>query len=423
MNHSFRFVHAADLHLDSPLLGLEAFDDAPIAIIREATREALKRLVDLCLDQDVQFLLIAGDIYDGDWKSLATGRFFADQMARLAKSQIPVFLIKGNHDAASLISRDLVVPGVATLDHRKPETTLIESLKVAIHGQSYKEREVTENLAEKYPNAVDGFFNIGMLHTCGTGGTSMHAPYAPCTVEQLVRKGYDYWALGHVHQREILRESPPIVFPGNIQGRHVREPAPEGKGVTVVDVVDGEIASLTHVPLDTVRWMHLTIDVSGLGTVDDVYARVALEVRLATELVGDRLLAVRITLSGACQASLAIHRDQTSFDSGLRSFVQGTIADVWIEEIRTHLQSEISAPVLADQGSLADLLGYIRSAANEDRLSEVKKRLNTLRERVKAAAPELVTELGLDDDDDDLLRSLLPDIEETVLAFALGGGK
>jgi DNA repair exonuclease SbcCD nuclease subunit len=421
VNHTFRFVHSADLHLDSPLLGLEAFDDAPIVTIREATREALKRLVDLCIDQDVQFLLIAGDIYDGDWKSLATGRFFADQMARLDKAKIPVFLIKGNHDAASLITRDLVVPGSTTFDHKKPETKLIESLKVAIHGQSYKDREVTENLAEKYPDGLDGYFNIGMLHTCGTGGTSLHALYAPCTIEQLLQKGYDYWALGHVHQRDILRERPPIVFPGNIQGRHVRETAPDGKGVTVVEVIDGEVESLTHVPLDTVRWMNLNIDVSGLDTIEDVYFRVATEVRLAADQCGGRLLAVRLTLTGDCQASISIHRDQTSFDSGLRSYVQGTIADVWIEEIRVHVRSEATAPVLADQGSLSDLLEFIRTAADSGRLTEVEKRLNSLRERVKTAAPELIGEIGLDDEN--LLRSLLPDIEETVLAFALGGGK
>ena len=298
VNNNFRFVHAADLHLDSPLLGLEAFEDAPIATIREATREALKRLVDLCIDQDVQFLLIAGDIYDGDWKSLATGRFFADQMARLAKCQIPVFLIKGNHDAVSLMSRDVVAPGVSTFDHKKPETKLIEFLKIAIHGQSYREREVTDNLAEQYPTPLDGYFNIGMLHTCATGGNSLHAPYAPCTVDQLVRKGYDYWALGHVHQRAVLHERPPIVFPGNIQGRHVREPAPEGKGVTLVEVQDGEVLTLNHIPLDTVRWTHLTIDITGLDQVEDVYARVAAEVRTAANLTEERLLAVRLTLTG-----------------------------------------------------------------------------------------------------------------------------
>lgn len=421
MNHTFRFVHSADLHLDSPLLGLEAFDDAPIVTIREATREALKRLVDLCIDQDVQFLLISGDIYDGDWKSLATGRFFADQMARLEKVKIPVFLIKGNHDAASLITRDLVVPGASTFDHKKPETKLIESLKVAIHGQSYRDRDVTDNLAEKYPNCLDGYFNIGMLHTCGTGGSSQHAPYAPCTVEQLLQKGYDYWALGHVHQRDILRERPPIVFPGNIQGRHVRETAPEGKGVTVVEVIDGEVESLTHVALDTVRWMNLNLDVSGLDTIENIYFRVATELRLATDQCGGRLLAVRVTLTGECEASIYIHRDQTLFDSGLRSYVQGTVSDVWIEEIRLNVRSKITAPVLADQGSLADLLEFIRTAADKGRLVDVNKRLNSLCERIKTAAPELVFELGLDDDN--LLRSLLPDIEETILAFTLGGGK
>ena len=421
MNQDFRFIHAADLHLDSPLLGLETFDDAPVDVIREATREALKALVALCIDEQVAFLLIAGDVYDGEWKSLATGRFFADQMARLVKAAIPVFLIKGNHDAASVVSKDLIIPGVITLDHKRPETKILEGLGVAIHGQSYSRRDVTENLAAGYPAPTPGHFNIGMLHTCATGGSTLHAPYAPCTVEELVRKGYDYWALGHVHQRAILNEDPPVVFPGNIQGRHVREPAEEGKGVTLVEVVNGSVAELTHKPLDVVRWTQLSIDLSGLPTIAEVYTRVGAEVRIASDQCDERLLAVRITLTGSCGASLAIHQDLAAFETGLRAFVQGTTSDVWLEEIRVQTRSESLAPVLADQGSLADLLEFVRTSSTEGRLTEVSQKLRTLKDRLQSSAPELVDELGLDDED--LLRSLLPDVEETILAIALGGTK
>ena len=421
MSNDFKFVHAADLHLDSPLIGLEEFDDAPVETIRDATRQALKKLVELCIDEGVAFLLIAGDVYDGEWKSMTTGRFFADQMARLRNAGIPVFLIKGNHDAASLISRDLIVPGVTTFDHKKPETRVLEELGVAIHGQSYSRRDVTENLAAGYPSPKPGLLNIGMLHTCATGGGTLHAPYAPCTVDELVGKGYDYWALGHVHQRAVLNENPPVVFPGNIQGRHVREPAEEGKGVTLVEVVDGAIGRLTHVALDTVRWMHLVVDVSTASTIDQIFALVGDAARDASNSCRDRLLAVRISINGSCTASLEIHRDLATFESGLRSAVQGSLPDVWIEEIRVSTRSPAVAPLVDDQSSLGDLLEFVRTAEETGRLSEATDRLANLRAKIKTGSPELVEELGLEDGD--LLASLLPEVQETIASLALGATK
>ena len=251
----FRFVHAADIHLDSPMVGLDEIEGAPTEALRGATRQALTNLVDLCIDEETAFLLICGDVYDGDWKSLATGRFFAREMARLGAAQppIPVFLIKGNHDAASVVSKEMRLSNVHTFHHRKATTERIEEIGVAIHGQSYRERETRDDLSLDYPEPEMGYFNIGMLHTCAAGRDG-HGNYAPCDPEALARRGYDYWALGHVHKREELCALPYIVFPGNLQGRHVRESDPEGKGCTVVSVKDGQVERLRHVPLDTVRW-------------------------------------------------------------------------------------------------------------------------------------------------------------------------
>jgi len=421
VNHYFKFVHAADLHLDSPLIGLEAFDDAPVETIRDATREALRRLVNLCIDEQVQFLLIAGDVYDGEWKSMATGRFFADQMARLAKAEIPVYLIKGNHDAASKVTQNLVVPGVTQFDHKRAQTHRIDDIGVAIHGQSYARPDVTENLSLGYPAPVPGMFNIGMLHTCGTGGSTLHAPYAPCNLDDLVRKGYDYWALGHVHQRAVLNENPHIIFPGNIQGRHVREPAEEGKGVTIVEVAGGSIRSLKHVPLDTVRWMSLNVDVSGAISIDEVYSRVNIAARDAFDSCGECLLAARITLSGNCAASLEIHKDPETFEEGLRSSAQGAVSNLWIEEVRVRTRAETANLSVADQGSLGDLLEYVRTAGTECRMADVNARLTVLRNRIQSIAPEIVDELDLNDEN--LLADLLPEIEETILSMASGAVK
>jgi DNA repair exonuclease SbcCD nuclease subunit len=194
-----KFLHAADIHLDSPLRGLQRYEGAPVEEIRQASRRALENLVQLALDQSVAFVLIAGDLYDGDWKDHRTGLYFVSQMVRLREAGIPVIAIAGNHDAANKMTRTLPLPeNVHLLDHKKPETFLLEQPGVAIHGQSFATPSVLEDLSAAYPPAVGGMLNIGLLHTCATGREG-HQPYAPCTIPGLISKHYDYWALGHAH--------------------------------------------------------------------------------------------------------------------------------------------------------------------------------------------------------------------------------
>src|SRR5262245_22532176 len=203
-----KFVHAADLHLDSPLRGLVRYDGAPVERMRAATRHALVNLVDLCLAEDAAFLLLAGDLFDGDWRDYGTGLFFLSEMARLRPAGIHVYLVRGNHDAASHVTRYLKLPEhVHELSWRRPETLVLEDRGVAIHGQSFATRAVTEDLATHYPDAIRDLLNVGLLHTCADGREG-HERYAPCSVETLRNKGYDYWALGHVHAREVLARDP-----------------------------------------------------------------------------------------------------------------------------------------------------------------------------------------------------------------------
>lgn len=235
---SFRFFHSADIHLDSPLRGLAGQEGNAVARVRTATREALHTLVGLAIEEKVDFLIIAGDLYDGDWRDYKTGLFFAAQMGRLNKEGIPVYLLHGNHDAESQITRRLELPdNVHVFGTRKPETYVLDELQVALHGQSFRQRDITDNLVPDYPAPVSGTFNIGVLHT-GLGGMGGHENYAPCAIEDLTNKGYDYWALGHVHQAGVLSEKPHVVFPGNLQGRHARETG--AKGASLVTVEDGD---------------------------------------------------------------------------------------------------------------------------------------------------------------------------------------
>jgi DNA repair exonuclease SbcCD nuclease subunit len=209
-----RFIHAADIHLDSPLNGLSAYPDAPAAQLRNATRDAFTALVDRAIEESVDFLVIAGDLYDGSWRDYNTGIFFCKEMGRLKRACIPVFLLFGNHDAESEMTRKLDLPdNVRCFSANKPETFRIEKLAVALHGHSFKHKETTANLAAHYPAALAGYFNIGVLHTALQGYTA-HATYAPCKVDELHAKGYQYWALGHVHEFALWSGASTIVFPG-----------------------------------------------------------------------------------------------------------------------------------------------------------------------------------------------------------------
>ncbi|HEV7786627.1 MAG TPA: DNA repair exonuclease, partial [Thermoanaerobaculia bacterium] len=257
----FRFLHAADVHLDSPLRGLERYEGAPVEEIRGATRKAFVNLVDLAIHEEVAFLLLAGDLYDGDWRDYNTGLFFIAQMRRLEAAGIPVFVVAGNHDAASQITKVLRPPAnVRMLGTKKPETVRLEEIGAAIHGQGFAAASVKEDLSAGYPTADPFLFNVGLLHT-SLDGRPGYASYAPCTVAGLRSRGYQYWALGHVHEREEVSRDPWIVFPGVLQGRHVRETG--AKGATLVTVGDREVVSVEAHELDVMRWAVCTADATG----------------------------------------------------------------------------------------------------------------------------------------------------------------
>ena len=268
---SFSFLHAADIHLDSPLRGLSRYGDLPVDEVRSATRAAFDRLIETALERAVDFVVLAGDLYDGDWRDMGTGLYVSAAMGRLGRAGIPVFLLAGNHDAASVITKALPpLENVHIFSTRKSTTHFIEHLNVALHGHSFADREVPENLAADYPDPVPALFNIGLLHT-SLGGYAEHPTYAPCSTQELVAKGYDYWALGHVHDHTVLHRDPYVVFPGNLQGRNIREQGK--KGAVLVEVEDRHVTSLTHLALDVVRWARVEVDASDAVELDDLHGR------------------------------------------------------------------------------------------------------------------------------------------------------
>ena len=226
---NFRFLHAADLHLGSPLQGLAQKDEGVARRLASASRSAFEDLVTKALDENVAFTVIAGDIFDGDWKDASIGLFFNRQIARLDRRGVPTFFLRGNHDADSVVTKSLLWPdSVVEFSTRRPETHRIAKLEVALHGRGFPRRDVADNYAVDYPAPVPGWFNIGVLHTaCGRAG---HENYAPCTPADLAGRGYDYWALGHVHAFEIVSQDPWIVYPGNLQGPERQGMRREGRG-------------------------------------------------------------------------------------------------------------------------------------------------------------------------------------------------
>jgi len=365
---SFRFIHTADVHIDSPLIGLTRHEGAVAERIRSATREAFDNLIGQAIDEQVAFVVIAGDLYDGDWRDFHTGLFFSLQMGRLAKAGIQAFVLYGNHDAESQITKRLSLPDNANaFSARKAETFVVDELKVALHGQSFRQRDVTDNLVPGYPDPVPGMFNIGVLHTA-LGGTAGHENYAPCNLNELIAKGYDYWALGHVHNGQLLHEHPHIVFPGNLQGRHIRETGP--KGAHLVTVEDGQITEFTTLHSDVVRWARLLVAVDGCTRPSEVSDRVreSIEQAVAAEADG-RLLACRIELTGESR----IHGELLASTDYLMAEAQAVALSLgddgaWIERLVVSTQPQRDPAICAQQDALGELRNMLAEAGKDEEL-------------------------------------------------------
>lgn len=366
---SFRFIHTADVHIDSPLIGLTRHEGSAAERIRSATREAFDNLIGQAIDEQVAFVVIAGDLYDGEWRDFHTGLFFTLQMGRLGKAGIRAFVLYGNHDAESQITKRLSLPdNVNAFLARKPETFVLDDFQVALHGQSFRERAVTENLVLGYPDPLPGMFNIGVLHTA-LGGMAGHENYAPCSLDDLIAKGYDYWALGHVHNAQVLHEHPHVVFPGNLQGRHIRETGP--KGAHLVTVEDGQITDFTTLRSDVVRWARLPVAVDDCSRPTDVCDRVHQSIEQAVSSEADgRLLACRIELTGES----GLHGDLLTSTDYLMAEAQAAALSLgdegaWIEQLVVSTRPKRDPVIAAEQqDALGELNNMLAEAGNDEEL-------------------------------------------------------
>ena len=411
------FLHAADIHLDSPLRGLERYENAPIDRIRGATRKSLIRLVDLAIEQKVDFVLISGDLYDGDWPCYNAGLFLIAELRRLRDAKIPVAIIAGNHDAANKMTRTLSLPeNVHLLRSDRSETKILDDLGVAIHGQSFAKSAVLENLAEAYPLPERGLINIGLLHTA-LAGADGHEPYAPCSIDDLRGKGYDYWALGHIHTRHSPCLDPLVVFPGNTQGRHIRETGE--KGCLIVSLETNGGAESTFHRLDSVRWERVRVDARDLTTESDLLEAVTsrLDDLLALDPDPERLLAARVEIHGGSSLHDRLHAENERYINEVRSLAldrgQGRL---WVEKVV--VQTKPSRTIFLPDGPIDEIQQIIASLRGDpEALKELASDLNELKRKLPSEFLQAPESPRLDDPS--WLETLLDQVEPVLYELIL----
>lgn len=354
---AFRFVHTADIHLDSPLRSL-AFRKADLAnIVETATRTAFSRTVDLCIETEAEALLIAGDLYDGSSTSMKTAAFLAAELDRLAKADIRCFIIRGNHDAASAITRRLDLPpsthAFSGRKHEVVEFTARDGAPIAVHGLSFKDRHAPQSLLSEYKYPIPDRLNIGLMHT-SLDGAAGHDPYAPTSVASLKAHGFDYWALGHIHIRSV-HDGGRIVMPGIPQGRHINEGGQ--KSVTLVDLDESGPTLAEHAVAEA-GFQRVTATIAGdMGGNRQILSAAIADAR--AQQTADHAI-LRLILTPAAESAFQVRRDS--------DLIRATAADIaerldrtWIEKIEITAPADAPTPN-ADGGPEADLEACIAEA-------------------------------------------------------------
>jgi len=409
----FSFLHSADLHLGSPFLGLSSNDEELARRVAAASREAFEELVEQAIIRQVKFVVIAGDIYDGDWKDTTIGHFFNRQMARLQRAGIPVYKVRGNHDAESVITSAVTLPdSVKVFSSRRPETFLIPELKVALHGQSFANRAVPENLALTYPAPESGMFNIGVLHT-SCDGRPPHANYAPCSVQQLLQRGYQYWALGHCHEYEVVNSAPPIIFPGNLQGRSIRETGQ--KGAVVVEVKDGEVSNFSRLHLARIQWALISANLTGVASEEEAFEVIRGEIQKVVNLADGTPVVFRMVLSGSTPLHRMLHAEPGRVVDEVLAAANHCTDAIWLESVKV----QTSEPSTASAGQNSPLASLdLKSMLDSLRESpEVLKEARAALEVIKGKLPAM--DLPTDVFSDESISNLVGEARELLVSSGL----
>ncbi|MDO5648708.1 DNA repair exonuclease [Paracoccus sp. (in: a-proteobacteria)] len=342
---SFRFIHTADLHLDAPLTTIALRDRELADAVGAASRTAFSRIVDLCIDEDAAFLLIAGDLWDGEHSSTKTPRFLKQELLRLNDAGIRCFIIRGNHDALARQTGELDPPENTVLFGGRPSTIGLDldGQRVAIHGLSFRDAHAADSLLPRYPAPSPGAFNIGMMHT-SLNGSPGHDPYAPCSVSDLEAHGYDYWALGHIHRRAEYLGRATIVMPGIPQGRDIGEAGP--CSVTLVHVADDNAVTLERRSVASLRFERVDLNCDGVDDWAALLAALERDIKQARQAIPEvEHLVIRPVLRGVTPLAWRIARDQDRLTEEARAFAAA--AGIWIDKLELRMSSGSGAAGVA----------------------------------------------------------------------------
>ncbi len=406
---AFRFVHTADIHLDSPLRSLALRDPEIAELIGNATRQAFVRTVELCLEEQVDALMIAGDLYDGDLRSMKTAVFFGTQLRRLTEAGIRIFVIRGNHDAESVITKHLSLPDGVHVFSGRAEAVLIEGRDVVVHGISFARPQAPESLLPKFKTPVSGCVNIGLLHT-SLAGAEGHDTYAPCSLADLIGHGFDYWGLGHVHKREVHAESPcTVVMPGNPQGRDISEAGP--KSATLVMIADDGRITLEERVTSIAQFERVQIDVTGLAEWPDILGALETGLRVTRDAAVSDHLVARLEIVGHTTLALRLRRDPDVL-LGEAQQAAASLPRTAIEKISV----DAHAPAMPADASGYDPVVELRALIEGEVLGSAAFRAN-IRDVVTDLQRQLPPELR------DVLGETDEAITETIARIITEGGE
>lgn len=334
---TLKFIHCADLHIDSPFKGVATIEPDIAKLFYESTFQSFNNIINIAIKENVDFVLIAGDIYDIEDKNLRAQLRFRDGLTRLAKEGIQSFVVYGNHDPLSSWSATLDWPEEV---HRFPGNVecipLIKNGGVIakIYGISFATGDISkENLALRFPNAEGNVPCIGLLHA-NVGSNTVHAPYSPCTIEDLNSKGMDYWALGHVHTHQVLKKaSPAIVYPGCSQSQNPRETGQ--KGCCLVTLAPGRDPDIKFIATDIVRYTQDSIDISDCAIIDDAISSITVKCQDISLKVDGCHSVIRLSLTGRTGLHTELQKGNGVEDivERIRENFTGEKPVIWLEKL------------------------------------------------------------------------------------------
>jgi DNA repair exonuclease SbcCD nuclease subunit len=313
-----RFIHAADLHLDSPFVGIGTLREGFAETMRDASLEAWDALIDCCLEEEAEFLVLSGDLFDrADGTPRGRSRVRRG-IERLRGAGIHVFVVHGNHDPLSGRSPLAGLEGVHVFRKDVPTSEMLDlpAGPVTVHGVSFGKREVTENLALKFARGDAPGLHVGILH-CSLGEREGHGTYAPCTVADLIAARMDYWALGHIHAYAEEHAEPPIIYAGTLQGRSPKPGERGPHGAVVVEFEGDRVLEHRRVELDRVRFEAVEVPIEGLEDEADLERALRSAAAAVVAQADGRVVLLRATLTGRGPLHELLVRDE--YLTGLRS--------------------------------------------------------------------------------------------------------